>query len=386
VRVDASLPVHFARAAGRSWTTLAPRVGTRVRVGGPFTAFASWTREAHLLPLTLFAFGDPDALRGASYRWNDRDGDGRFTPSERGLLISRTGPGAPVGSIDASLPRPRTDEWRAGLEAALGTHVTARFEGVARKSRGLWESVDTGVGAAGYDERSVFDPGGDIVGASDDQLLPIFDRRPASFGRDALLLTGLDGEDSLYEGVEFQLLAGTPRARIWLSGTAHRSVGAGGNRGFRPAENDQGVVGERLDDPNANTFDRGRLFSDRAYTIKIAGAWHAPGGLRLGSVARYQDGQPFARVVVAPDLRQGADFVMAIPRGRARYTFAITWDARVEKVFAAGRSQLSAVVEVFNLLANDNETEEDVVTGPAYRTPTLVQPPRVLRGGVRVAF
>ncbi len=384
LRVDASLPVHFARAAGLSWTSLAPRVGARARAGR-FTAFASWTRDVHRLPLALFAFGDPDAPRATSFRWNDRDADGRFTPSERGILVSRTGPGAPVGSLDASLPRPHTDEWRAGLEAALGTHVTARLEGVARKSRSLWESVNTGVTAAGYDQRSVFDPGGDIVGASDDQLLPIFDRRPASFGRDALLLTGVD-DDSLYEGVEFQLLAGTPRARIWVSGTAHRSVGAGGHRSFRPEENDQGLVGERLDDPNADTFNRGRLFSDRAYTIKIAGAWHAPGGVRVGSVARYQDGQPFSRVVVVPDLRQGADFVMAIPRGRARYTFAITWDARVEKVFTAGRAQVSAVVEVFNLLANDNETEEDIVTGPAYRTPTFVQPPRVVRGGIRLAF
>jgi hypothetical protein len=230
------------------------------------------------------------------------------------------------------------------------------------------------------------DPGGDIVGGTENQLLPIYDRRPASFGRDALLLTELVDDDSLYEGVELQFLVGPPTARLWVSGTAHRAVGSGGNRSFRPSENDQGLVGERFDDPNATTYDRGRLFSDRAYTIKIAGAWHAPGGFRLGSIARYQDGQPFARVVVVPDLRQGADFVMAIPRGRARYTFAITWDARVEKVFTIGRSQVSAVGEVFNLLDNTNETEEDIVTGPAYRTETFLQPPRTFRGGVRIAF
>lgn len=386
VRVDATLPLHYARAADLSWTTLAPRIGVRAQVAGPLTVFASWSREAHRLPLALFAFGDPDAVRGASYRWNDRDRDGRFVPSERGVLISRTGPGAPIGSIDQALPRPRTDEWRAGVEAELGTNVRVLLSGIARSSRGLWESVNTGVTEAGYDVRLVPDPGGDIVGSSDDQLLPIYDRRPASFGRDALLLTELADEDSLYEGVELQFLAGPPTARIWVSGTAHRAVGAGGNRSFRPSENDQGLVGERFDDPNANTFDRGRLFSDRAYTIKVAGAWHAPGDFRLGTVARYQDGQPFARVVVVPDLRQGADFVMAIPRGRARYTFAITWDARVEKVFTLGRSQVSAVVEVFNLLDNVNETEEDIVSGPDYRTPTFVQPPRTFRGGLRIAF
>jgi hypothetical protein len=385
LRIDAALPLHLAWASDLSWTTLAPRVDVRAHVTGPLTAFGSFSRDAHLLPLALFAFGDPDAMRGASYRWNDRDGDRLFTPSERGVLISRTGPGAPVGSIDTSLPRPRTDEWRAGLEAVFSPTLRVRLEGVARESHGLWESINTGVPITAYDQRLIFDPSGDIVGSSDDQLLPVYDRRPASFGRDALLLTGVE-ENALYEGVELQLIAGTPRARIWVSGTAHRSVGAGGNRSFRPDENDQGLVGERYDDPNANTYDRGRLFSDRAFTIKVAGAWHAPGDVRIGSVARYQDGQPFSRVVVVPDLRQGADFVMAIPRGRARYTFAITWDARVEKVFRVGRSQLSAVLEVFNLLDNVNETEEDIVTGPEYRTPTFLQPPRTFRGGVRIAF
>lgn len=386
--VDATLPLLYARSAdrGASWLTPAPRVAARVKLVGPLDALASWSRDAHALRLEDLAYGDPDAATASSLRWNDRDGNGAFDEAERGIVLSRSGPGAPVGSFDPDLPRPRTDEWRVGLEAALGPHVRARFEGIARKSRGLWESVNTGVTANGYDVFFVPDASGDLVGPSDDQLLPIHDRRPASFGRDALLLTSPDGHDSLYEGVEFQLIAGTPRARIWVSGTAHRALGSGAFRGYRPAENDQGLVGELYDDPNANTFERGRLFSDRAYTIKIAGAWHAPGGIRLGSVARYQDGQPFSRVVVVPDLRQGADFVMAIPRGRARFTFAISWDARAEKTFAVGRARLGAVVEVFNLLDNTNEVEEDEVTGPAYRTMTALQPPRAFRAGVRLGF
>jgi hypothetical protein len=386
--VDATLPLLYARSADRdaSWLTAAPRLAARIQLAGPLEALASWSRDAHALRLDDLAFGDPDAVTASSVRWNDRDGDGEFADGERGLLLTRSGPGAPVGSFDADLPRPHTDEWRVGLQAALGPHVHARIEGIARRSRGLWETVNTGVTEAGYDLFFVPDPSGDLVGPTDDQLLPVYDRRPASFGRDALLLTSPDGHDSLYEGVELQLIAGTPRARIWVSGTAHRAVGAGAFRGYRPSENDQGLVGELYDNPNANTFGRGRLFSDRAYTIKIAGAWHAPGGLRLGSVARYQDGQPFARVVVLPGLRQGADFVMAIPRGRARFTFAVTWDARVEKTFAVGRGQLGALFEVFNLLDNVNEVEEDEVTGPAYRAVTAIQPPRTFRAGVRLAF
>jgi hypothetical protein len=51
-----------------------------------------------------------------------------------------------------------------------------------------------------------------------------------------------------------------------------------------------------------------------------------------------------------------------------------------------GRTRLAGVFEVFNILDNAHEVEENVVTGPAYRTITAVQPPRAVRIGVRVDF
>ena len=65
----------------------------------------------------------------------------------------------------------------------------------------------------------------------------------------------------------------------------------------------------------------------------------------------------------------------------------MTLDARVgaEWRFAAGRTA-GLVFEAFNLLNLANEVEEDIVTGPAFRTITAVQPPRVLRIGVRLTF
>ena len=43
-------------------------------------------------------------------------------------------------------------------------------------------------------------------------------------------------------------------------------------------------------------------------------------------------------------------------------------------------------LEAFNLLQTRHEVEEDVLSGPAFRTPTLVQPPRVVRAGLRLDF
>jgi hypothetical protein len=43
-------------------------------------------------------------------------------------------------------------------------------------------------------------------------------------------------------------------------------------------------------------------------------------------------------------------------------------------------------VDVFNLLNTRNEVEEDVTTGPTFRAPTAIQPPRAARLGFRITF
>jgi hypothetical protein len=175
---------------------------------------------------------------------------------------------------------------------------------------------------------------------------------------------------------------------------------AGANRGFRATENDQGLVGELHDDPNADTHARGRSFFDRAYTIKLAGAYRAPKDWRVGLVARYQDGQAFSRLVVVRDLAQGAEAVPATPRGQIarswatddagryvvpsghRFTYTLTVDARVEKGFRWGVRRLAVAGEVFNLLDTRHEVEENAVSGAGFRDPTALQPPRAFRLGL----
>jgi hypothetical protein len=191
----------------------------------------------------------------------------------------------------------------------------------------------------------------------------------------------------LHDGVEISLrgtVAG--RLRFLLGATAPSTIGSGGNRGFTALENDQGVLGERLENPNASTYSRGRLFSDRSYTLKIAATLRAPHDIRVGAVARYQDGQPFARLAVGTGLAQGAEAVQAIVNGRSRFTYTMTVDGRLEKGFTLGRVRAAAVAEAFNLFGQSNEVEEDVTTGAEFRAVTAVQPPRALRLGARLEF
>ena len=103
--------------------------------------------------------------------------------------------------------------------------------------------------------------------------------------------------------------------------------GAAGNRGALAIENDQRVVGELFTNPNAETFAEGRLFFERGYTIKASGIYHAPRDVTVSVVGRYQDGQNFARLVIAPDLAQGPEAIRAYPNGESRFTYTLTVDA-----------------------------------------------------------
>ena len=162
--------------------------------------------------------------------------------------------------------------------------------------------------------------------------------------------------------------------------------GSAANRGFGPLENDQSRIGELLANPNANTFPRGRLFTDRAYIVRLSGVARFPLDIRLGAIVRYQDGQPFSRLVVLPTLNQGAEAVRAFPNGGSRFTYTETVDARLQKGFGAGGERVVLVVDAFNILKKANEVEERVVTGADFRTVTAVQPPRTLHVGLRLNF
>ena len=125
---------------------------------------------------------------------------------------------------------------------------------------------------------------------------------------------------------------------------------------------------------------------DRAYVMKWWAAYIAPKQFVWSAVARYQDGQPFARMVVVPDLNQGVEVIPAYWRGRSRFAFTLSVDTHVEKTFSIGRMQLAGIVEVFNLLNTNKEFDEDVLTTADFRRTTALQPPRATRIGIRLSF
>jgi hypothetical protein len=226
-----------------------------------------------------------------------------------------------------------------------------------------------------------------------DVLLPVYSRLPSTFGADRYLLTNNSSDDTArFEGLVLNGEASVGRLTLMLNATASQTDGPATNRGFHSDENDISGAGELFVNPNATPESRGRLFFDRAFTLKLTSIYRFPHDVMFSAVARYQDGQPFARVTVVPGATssfqpaQVTEFVRAYPNGDARFMYTGTLDLRVQKQFTAGRAQIDLFVDGYNVINLGNEVEERVVTGPGFRDITAIQPPATFHVGLRLHF
>ena len=389
VRLDHDSGSADGAANGIGWTTLLPRFTVRwaPRDNSPLTVTTGYSWYRNRLPLNYLSVGDPNGPTGTVSRWND-NGDLLFSASELTPVayIGSCCANSVASVIDPDLKAPYTSEFFIGAEHRMGAW-RMRMTGVDRRERNLAGLVNTGVALSEYQTIDVDDRGIDVDGGTTMQTLRLFGRTPAMLGRDRYTLTNPDGLTALYQGVDITVDRELFRRYYFrFGGSAYRIKSTGASRGFLSTENDQGLLGEAFLSPNALTAAEGRSFFDRAFVIKIAGAYRAPGDVRVGMVARYQDGLPFSRMVLTDAMFQGRDLVMAIPRGAQRFTYMFTLDAKVEKDVRFGRRHLGLIFEAYNLTEATIEAEEYVVTGSSFRDVSAVQPPRAFRVGLRVGF
>lgn len=387
LRIETADASAAGAATGISWRSLLPSAHVEWKAGTPLglELLTGVSRIADKPLLEWLAHGDPAAPTAGVYPW-DGGGEGT-TPAP---LIMRVGPGtggdATFSAIDPDLRPPVTDQFILQLTSRPRPSLRLRVTGLARRQSSLLGLVNTGVPISGYSTFTIPDDNADLINPKDDQQLTVFERRRDTFGQDRYLLTNPDVEHATMGAVVVTAEVNMPRVLFRIGGTASASVGSGGNRGFTAFENDQSVLGELFTNPNAQTYARGRLFNDRAYTIKSLAILRFPSRITVGTLARYQDGQPFSRLVVVPFLNQGAEAIQAFPRGRSRFSYRATLDVRVQKSLIFRQTGLDLIVDAYNLLNAASEVEEYVVTGPRFREITAIQPSRAIHLGARVSF
>jgi hypothetical protein len=58
----------------------------------------------------------------------------------------------------------------------------------------------------------------------------------------------------------------------------------------------------------------------------------------------------------------------------------------LQKGFAIGRRHVDGIIDFYNLATRGNEVEEYTVSGPNFRTPTAIEPPRSIHIGLRLTL
>ena len=389
VRFEAITGTAEGGTTGISWRNFLPRAGVRwaVTEGGTIASYINYGRYGYRLPLGVLAYGDVSAPVANVFRWT---GGSVTDPTSPGPVVSRVGPGTggdpTFSAIDPGLKRPFMDELTVGIELRPASTARLRIAALGRHEQQLIGVLDVGAPVSAYSVITIPDPGVDLVSSSDDQLLPVYNRLPSTFGKNRYLLTNPTNDPATFIGAEATFDFRVRRVFMQGGFSAGRSYGLSANRGFLATENDQGLLGELFTNPNAGTYAKGRLFTERGYTAKLVTMYRSEKDLSLGVTSRYQDGQHFARLVIVQDLNQGTEAVRAFPNGKTRFTFTATLDARLEKGFPIGGHRVGAFIEGYNLLNWAKEIEEFPVTGSSPRLTAAVQPPRAMHVGLRVDF
>ncbi len=373
------------------WLNLSPRLGVVLPLSkaGKTAIRFSVARYFFTLPLSWLSYGNPDALGGLVYNWDDKNHDGFYQEGEAQQLIRREGP--LFAGIDPNIHRPYTDELSLGLVQSLGRNWFFSLTGYLRKTANLVAALNVGVPFSTYQPVRISDAGDDqLLGTPDDLAFTVFGQSRETLGNDFLLLTNPDAakRTSRYKGLDLVFYRKYDgRFSLFLSLTATQAEGTA-NPGNTEFENDDGVVGSLYANPNTLINAQGRLRFDRAYTGRVGFTLAAPFGIRIGYLIKYYDGQPFARKIIVQGLNQGPFYIMAHPRGVSRYEFNMTHDLRLEKTLEFGGSRLRLMLDGFNIFNQSLATAENEWTGPNYplRFATEIQSPRVFRLGIAYEF
>jgi hypothetical protein len=368
-----------------SWTDFYPRVAAKYLLSesAGVGVFVDVSRGGLPIPPLALAFGDPNSPTGSVYTWTDTNHDGVAEPSERGPLVAQVGPGAGttgLSSLDPNLARPALVQTIIGLSVDR-PRWGATISAIIRRESNLIQVEDPG---AQYTLIQVPDEGIDYPGPKT-STLDTYSRTPASFGLDHYVLTNPAGLTATFEGLDANVQIRSQYVVLAFGATAGLGDATNAVRGFRVDENDPGVL-DLAGNPNSLVNARGRPFYDRGYTGKLALAFRLPHDIGIGTIVRYQDGQPFSRLAVGTGLTQGPEPIRAYTPGRTRFSFVGSVDLRVQKDFVVGRGRFGVFLDVFDLFNTTREVEEIVATSPDFRDVSAVEPPRSVRIGLRLHF
>ena len=362
------------------WTSVVPRLGLAYNLfGNGKTALkGSASKYMQNEGVGLSSLVNPMQLSRQRCAWVDADGDLAAQPGE---VSACTGFSGGVNQrIDPDLTRPYNWEFSAGVQQELLPQFSVSAVYYRRNLRNLYGQRNTAVPPSAYSPVTITDP---LTGTP----LTVYNQSAATRGLVALLVSNYDELNSQYDGLEIKL-----DKRFANSATVFGGVTIGHKLGsIRNAVPAPGTLANDLNNPNVLINSQGYVDNDSTYQLKLAGTYPLPGGIRFSGALQSNTGLPLQRVLtvttaLVPGLTQVTQAVDLVERGSVRLERMNLLDLRFEKVFRLGRTQLSPVADIYNVLNSNVSTSEVTAVGSSLGRPSAILDGRFMRLGAKLNF
>ncbi len=313
----------------------------------------------------------------SQYNWTDLNGDLVYQPGEEGALVRRVG-GAANSFLAPDLKGSYSNEVSAFFERQLQGNMGVRAGYVWKKLYNGYQAVNELRPYSAYNVPvQVADPG------APGQFLQAYNLDTTTRGSRNVITNA--GNEGTYKTLEFsaekryskQWSLAVAYSRIWTD--EHGSTYVGNRFGTAVFTNFPGNAPDNPNDRLNNPF--------ATSLVKLYGSVTPFWNLRFSPVLKYESGQPYGRIVLAPLNYNSTAPILVEPLGTRRQDAVTTVDLRVEKQIPLPKStRMGLYVDLYNLMNANPALTMSWVTGPNFEVPQTVLPPRLARFGVNFSF
>ncbi len=314
----------------------------------------------------------------SQYNWSDLNGDLVYQPGEEGALVRRVG-GAANSFLDPNLKGSYSNEATAFFERQLQGNSGFRVGYVWKKLYRGYQQVNELRPFSAYNVPvQVPDPG------APGQFIQAYNLDTTTRGS-RNVITNVPGDEATYKTVEFSFekrysnnwSLALAYSRVWSD--EHGTTYAGNRFATAVFTNFPGNAPDNPNDKLNNPF--------AISLVKLYGSVTPFWDLRVTPVLKYESGQPYGRIVLAPLNYNSAAPVLVEPLGTRSQDDVTTVDLRAEKeIRLRNNKRVGLYFDLYNLMNANPVLTMSWVTGPNFEVPQTVLPPRLARFGIKFSF
>ncbi len=355
-----------------TFNNASPRLGATYKLdaNGKTVLKSSFGRYYGRLPVSLFANLAPGNTTSSTYRYTVASG-------KYDILQSTTDPRVNL-AIDPNLAAQSTDQYYVGLERELIADFGVNASFVYKKDHDVIRGIDP---QSTYALRTIVDT---FNGVS--QTIDVYNRVSAA---SLVLQQATNRNDFNQDYKSFILQAYKRFSHHWQMQSSYQWQRAVGISGGGTTISSQAGVGTFGADPNQLINAYGRYPTDSTHSIKVSTTVQLPYGIHLGARESFETGRPYGRLITVRGLSQGAETILATPRGAFEMPSTNDLQMRIDKDFpVANRQRLRVSLDLYNIFNVDtpvniqNNSSQTIPFG----TTINIFLPRRAQFGVRYEF